>query len=965
MSEAPDDDGMVAHMKQAYDEAQAAPEPAPAPETSAPAEADDDGMVAHMKQAYDEGTPAPAIAKASKGVSGILATDDYGTPYARAVAQHESAGNPNAHSGVKGSTATGLGQFIGSSPGHHGTWAPLIRKHRPDLAEGKSDEELDALRTDPHLSLDMIQALADDNTPALKHAGVPINDGTLYGAHHFGPETYGKIYHAEPTAPIESIIGEKIAKDNNLSGQNAYAVSTAQAKAVGLDATAGKDLTLAQGLALAKQQIPDAYSRYGEAVKTVFKHPGEALDRIYAIGNGLAAKLNHYLDIPLAEGQDKDEAVVDAMGAEYKKHYSTWQGFLHHLADEPLDVALDASTVLTGGGGALAKAGQVAGKLPLLGAAGDAVSGVGKAAATVGANINPLNPGRIVSRAVGAAPPVLKGNGFTPQVETAFKKRGLSGADLTPEQRATAADILQRKGISQPAVDEAILKTAPASQGLQAPKAVVTGEAPPSGIKEGVDKVIADNNEKIGAGATQLGGGSASDTDLAEALDNAHTASINRASGLYNSIRQIPGYFTNMDVPGLLRSARSKLTSAGIAPDAAGAAATGHPYTARALRLIQDKWGQRQTILPPNGSGAQEVLAMRQALSNMRQAADGSDVIGVGHVMDALDQTIAKQASGGAFVSPAGAAMNGQDLANTLRQAASAYRKHFDTFERGDPLVAAAVKQMQRARGKVQGPLQPLADPAVYRAAQQGLAKGLLDPVKGAKTFQNLQKAIGPSSAARDFVRSSFLNTDAQTGAFKPIKNAQAMLNDPNTSAGLALSPTELAQARHLHAAHAINNTKLKGGTTSALKGMLGSIGSLGLKGIAGATGYETLGMPGAIIGPAVESAIEHVTNKARMTNALKGAPAVTSRTSKFVKNAVKTLTSQPLGELLQNATEEKDREGHAAGGKVDINVDDLVDGLMRRWRIAKKHTDATTKPLLRIPDAAIVAALKQSGRDI
>ena len=53
------------------------------------------------------------------------------------------------------------------------------------------------------------------------------------------------------------------------------------------------------------------------------------------------------------------------------------------------------------------------------------------------------------------------------------------------------------------------------------------------------------------------------------------------------------------------------------------------------------------------------------------------------------------------------------------------------------------------------------------------------------------------------------------------------------------------------------------------------------------------------------------------------------------------------------------DRPARATGGAV--NEDALVDRLMKRWKEAKRATDASTKPLLRVPDEAIVHALKVS----
>ena len=52
-----------------------------------------------------------------------------------------------------------------------------------------------------------------------------------------------------------------------------------------------------------------------------------------------------------------------------------------------------------------------------------------------------------------------------------------------------------------------------------------------------------------------------------------------------------------------------------------------------------------------------------------------------------------------------------------------------------------------------------------------------------------------------------------------------------------------------------------------------------------------------------------------------------------------------------------------ASGGKVDIDM--LVNRLIKRWKDAKKTTDKGTEALLKVPDAAIVRALDIAGRSI
>lgn len=118
----------------------------------------------------------------------------------------ESGGNPNATN--PRSSASGLGQFIDS------TWLSTIRSARPDLAQGKSDSELLALKTDPQLSREMTQAYADQNQALLTKAGVPVTPGNTYLAHFAGPGGAVKVLQADPTAPVGTILGDAAVKAN-------------------------------------------------------------------------------------------------------------------------------------------------------------------------------------------------------------------------------------------------------------------------------------------------------------------------------------------------------------------------------------------------------------------------------------------------------------------------------------------------------------------------------------------------------------------------------------------------------------------------------------------------------------------------------------------------------------------------------------------------------------------------------
>lgn len=148
-----------------------------------------------------------------------------GSSLADRIVGAESGGNASAKN--PNSSATGAGQFIDS------TWLSMIGKYRPDLA-GLPQSQILAMRNDPALSRQMVDAYAGENGAKLKAAGLPDNDGNRYLGHFLGPGGMTSVLSADPSTPVSQVLqAGQISANPFLRGMTAGQLTDWAARKVG------------------------------------------------------------------------------------------------------------------------------------------------------------------------------------------------------------------------------------------------------------------------------------------------------------------------------------------------------------------------------------------------------------------------------------------------------------------------------------------------------------------------------------------------------------------------------------------------------------------------------------------------------------------------------------------------------------------------------------------------------------
>lgn len=123
----------------------------------------------------------------------------------------ESSGDPDAENPSELSDAAGLGQFIPS------TWLRMVKKYRPDIAEGKSDDEIIAMRkgkATADLQVEMAERYIAEVQNHLTISGFDSSPGNTYLGYFAGEGGVVTILSADPSTPIKQLMSERAVAAN-------------------------------------------------------------------------------------------------------------------------------------------------------------------------------------------------------------------------------------------------------------------------------------------------------------------------------------------------------------------------------------------------------------------------------------------------------------------------------------------------------------------------------------------------------------------------------------------------------------------------------------------------------------------------------------------------------------------------------------------------------------------------------
>ena len=721
--------------------------------------------------------------------------------------------------------------------------------------------------------------------------------------------------------------------------------------------------------------VPDLKRNAGNVYEAV-THPGQVWQGLQGLGTAVGSKLAGWG----GEQQDPrqkatDEAPLNAALNYVRQNYgSGLQPFLHHVAREPVSTGMEVALPFGGAEFGAAKAADALSGVSGLEGAANVARLTSRASGLAAKAVNPVDAAFSLLAPAKYSATTLTGR-LTPEASTALSRATegmMSDADvaaLPARQRQALIQTLNSKGVSDAAVKEAVLQ----AQGLDAPRSILTGEAPQEIARGTVEEARLGNASTLGERAAQMARGNPSDHELASAFAQAQASDFNRIVDGYNDTARMPGSFGAGVNPGDLDNAlASAVSRTGVRPTSgpqlsAYLAKADLPQARKAYGLIGDVMSRGKTFFGrPSGVDAPELMQLRRSLTDALYDAHGEDAAVTKQLINGWEQHVHSLDAQGLFKDASGQPVHG--VIGNLRQMNADYAQHMDAF-RSVPFKKAS----EALRGDIDpatGYMTPNTDVDAQMAAQGALSNNLFNTTKGADAYNQLSGALqrvpGGQDALDRYIRQSVFQTDA-TGALAPARGVSEALASPRSAVvkAFASDPEALAQAKLMHSAHRINARPYRRGsrTRASMMGVLGKTARTGMNLGAGFIGAHLAGPLGFVGGQLAEHSAEKIADAIRIAREMRGAPGLGKKTIHLPVRAARAALSAP-----STVAAHAFRASHAAGGKVesdDEKIERLTGKLISSAKQAKKAADATTEPLLEQPDERIVRALAVAQRAI
>ena len=697
------------------------------------------------------------------------------------------------------------------------------------------------------------------------------------------------------------------------------------------------ELSWGQTLEQAGHNLLPSAGQAAGSIWNAVTHPGQTLQALGQVATGAGSQLAGTVGVQQDPAQKaKNEALVKALEQHYTNVYGSVKGFKQGLATDPTGVLMDASMIADPAAGVLGKVGE-AGKLGALSDAAGAASKVlpyvnpvhsalalarvpGKALSAVGRGVGSVTSGVPLS-ALKIATQI--GHDSDPVAQAAFTRFATGQGDATEIQQAGQKAL-------------AGIKQAASNQYLEGKSQLLNEPVPLSGTYDALDKA----EQELGMGATSgfpdakkaIAAARGLADEFANKTDPADQ-NVAQADALKKQMWDLKNQFSNPTAQQYLGQIYNGVKSDISAVD---------PNYAKLMETYQEGLGNINDLTKTLGLGnkAAATTALTKQL-RMLKTGTGSNLLQ--QIFDTAPEL--RGALAGAAVQPWSRGINslweglaGGSLGTLLAHPAGAMAAVPGMAAGWAASSPRIVGSSANLLGKLSGAFDSVGNPigqAITKGAYYGSRPNDIQSASPAAPTAPV------STPTADPVFNKMLHIESGNQQFR--KNGQPVISPKGAVGAAQVLPETGPQAAAL-AGETWDPTRLATDQDYNTK-----LGYAYYKHLADQFGDPVLGAAAYNAGP---SALQKALQEAHSTgsNWLDHLPAETQNYVRYV--------SEPKASATGGRIE------RASGGAA-LSHEQLVDRLMRRAEQAKKAADASTKPLLNVPDNTVVKALDLAQRSI